>query len=89
MGANLSSKIWPNTSQDVIGSGNAFNDRNLGLLWLGSLYGMAMIWCTVTLVDHWQGPQRGQKTSFALLLAAMLMSTVWPIVILYLLYKRA
>jgi hypothetical protein len=88
MGANLSSKISVDTSEDVIGPGDAFNTRNMALLWLLAIYGIAMIWSTVSLVDRWRGPEGKRKTGFASVLAAVLLSFAWPVVFLYLLVSR-
>ena len=88
MGANLSSKISVDTSPDVISPQDAFNTRNMGLLWLGAIYGMAMIWSTVSLADRWRGPKGDRKIGFVSVLAAIILSAAWPVVFVYLLMSQ-
>jgi len=83
MGQNLSSKIVVDTSVDIISPEDAFETRNLGLLWLGSVYGIFMIWATILLVDRWRGPHGKSAVGFGSVLAAMLLSTAWPLVFVY------
>ncbi|CZR55758.1 uncharacterized protein PAC_05646 [Phialocephala subalpina] len=84
MGGNLSSKIVVNTSKDVISAPDAVNEKILAFLWLGSAYAIAMIWSTVLLCDRWGGPHGGRRVGLGSVLAAILLSTAWPIVFLYL-----
>jgi hypothetical protein len=84
MGQNLSSKISVDTSKDVLSPGDARGDKIMGLLWLLAIYGIAMIWSTTALVDRWRGPHGNSKIGFASVLAAILMSTAWPVVFVYL-----
>jgi hypothetical protein len=85
MGANLSTNVVTHvdTSADVISPQDAFNTRNLGLLWIGSIYGILMIWATILLVDRWRGPQGTSKVGFSSVLTALLLSTAWPLVFVY------
>jgi hypothetical protein len=87
MGQNLSSKIVPDTSQDVISPGDAFNTRNMALLWLLAAYAIAMIWSTTLLVDRWRGPTGNRKLGFSSAVAAVVMSTAWPVVFVYLMFS--
>jgi hypothetical protein len=84
MGQNLTSKISVDTSQDIISPEDAFNTRNMALLWLGAFYGIAMIWSTTALVDRWRGPLGNRSIGFASVIAAILISTAWPVVLVYL-----
>ncbi|KAN0089123.1 hypothetical protein V8E51_019383, partial [Hyaloscypha variabilis] len=85
MGANLSSSVITHvdTSADVISPQDAFNTRNMALLWLGSFQGIMMILSTTLLVDRWRGPQGTSKVGFVSVLAALLLSAAWPVVFLY------
>jgi hypothetical protein len=85
MGANLSTAIVTHvdTSLDVISPQDAFNTRNLGLLWLGSIQGIMMIWATILLVDRWRGPHGTSKVGFTSVVAAFLLSAAWPVVMVY------
>ncbi len=86
MGANLSSTKVVDTSKDIVGVGDAQNDMRLALLWLGAFYAMGMIGATLGLVDRWKGPRSERRVGFASVLAAMLLSTAWPLVMVYLLF---
>jgi hypothetical protein len=84
MGQNLSSKIVVDTSPDVISPQDGFNTKQMFLLWAASFYAVAMIWSTTALVDRWRGPQGNRGVSFASVIAAIILSTAWPVVFLYL-----
>lgn len=84
MGQNLSSKVVVDTTPDVISPEDAFNTRNMFLLWALAAYGIAMIWSTTALVDRWRGPMGNRSVGFASVIAAIIMSTAWPVVFLYL-----
>ena len=84
MGQNLSSKVVVDTSPDVISPEDGFNTKQMIFLWLGAIYGMAMIWSTTALVDRWRGPQGNRGVGFASVLAAIIISTAWPVVMMYL-----
>lgn len=59
-------------------------ERIFGALIAGSAYGIAMIWAVILLVDRWGGPHGGRKIGCGSVLLAILLSTCWPIVFLYL-----
>lgn len=88
MGANLSSKVTVDTSQDIIAPQDALNDRNAAFLWIGAVYGIAMIWSTVLLVDRWRGPEGKRRVGCPSALAAILLSIAWPVVFVYLLVSH-
>ncbi|KAF8847343.1 hypothetical protein BDZ45DRAFT_607609 [Acephala macrosclerotiorum] len=91
MGQNLSSnysKTIVDTAQDVITPPYIRNGKILALLWLGSAYAMAMIWSTTLLYDRWVGPQGRRAVGFRGVLAAILLSSAWPAVLLYLVTTR-
>jgi hypothetical protein len=85
MGANLSSAIITHvdTSLDVISPQDAFNTRNMALLWLGAFQGIMMILATTLLVDRWRGPQGTSKVGFVSVVAALILSAAWPVIFLY------
>ena len=85
MGQNLSTNVITrvDTSLDVISPEDAFNTRQLGFLWIGAVFGMMMIWSTTLLVDRWRGPQGTSKVGFVSVLSALLLSTAWPLVFVY------
>jgi hypothetical protein len=85
MGANLSSAIVTHvdTSLDVYQKEDAFNTRNMALLWLGTFQGVMMILATTLLVDRWRGPQGTSKVGFVSVVAALILSAAWPVIFLY------
>jgi hypothetical protein len=85
MGANLSSAIITHvdTSLDVISPQDAFNTRNMALLWLGAFQGIMMILATTLLADRWRGPQGTSKVGFVSVVAALVLSAAWPVIFLY------
>jgi hypothetical protein len=84
MGQNLS-LVWPDTSKDVISPGNVRAEKVLGVFWLGCFWAMAMIWAMVLLVDRWRGPLGNREVRFVSVVAALVLSTAWPVVFVYLL----
>lgn len=84
MGQNLSSKVVVDTTKDLISPEDAVNEKILLILWLCSAYAIAMIWSTVMLVDRWGGPHGGRKIGFGSVIAAILLSSAWPLVFVYL-----
>ncbi|KAK3935100.1 hypothetical protein QBC46DRAFT_58634 [Diplogelasinospora grovesii] len=84
MGANLSSTQVVDTSKDIISPTDRQAEIILGVAWLGSLYGIAMIWCAVNLLQRWAGPHGERGVNFFSILAAFLLSTGWPVVLVYL-----
>lgn len=87
MGQNLSSKVVVDTTPDVISPEDAFNTRNMFLLWVLAAYGIAMIWATTALVDRWRGPMGKRSVGFASVIAAIVLSTAWPVVFAYLMFS--
>jgi hypothetical protein len=85
MGANLSTAVVTHvdTSLDVISPQDAFNTRNMALLWLLAFQGIMMIWATTLLVDRWRGPQGTSKVGFVSVVAGLLLSAAWPVVFVY------
>jgi len=60
----------------------------LGLFWLGSLYGIAMIACACSLLKRWSGKHGERGTSFLSVLAAFLLATGWPVIFAYFLLQK-
>lgn len=89
MGANLSNPFIPDTSKDVIGAGDRFAEAFLGIAWVSAIYAMVMIFTTCALVDRWRGPNGTRSVGAASVLAALLMSTAWPLVLLYLMVSSS
>ncbi len=89
MGQNLSSTKVVDTSLDVISAGDARGELILLILWLSAAYGIAMIWSTILLVDRWRGPHGKSDTGLGSVLAAILLSTAWPLVFVYLLVSSS
>lgn len=85
MGANLSSTFLPDTSKDVLSPQDAFADMLLMGFWLGSIYGIGWIFTTCALVDRWKGPMDRIRVGGGSVLGAVMISAVWPVVMLYLL----
>jgi hypothetical protein len=85
MGANLSTAVVTHvdTSLDVISPQDAFNTRNMALLWLLAFQGIMMIWATTLLVDRWRGPQGTSKVGFVSVVAGFLLSRAGPVVFVY------
>ena len=84
MGANLTKNTAVDTSKDVIAPGDRFSEMVLGFLWLGSFYGIGMIWCAVALLSRWAGPNGERGFNIFSILAAFLLSTGWPAIMIYL-----
>ncbi|KAM4057187.1 hypothetical protein HRG_004028 [Hirsutella rhossiliensis] len=86
MGANLSSTFVPDTSKVVLNAPDTFADILLGIIWALVLYTCAMIFSTCLLVDRWKGPTDKNQVGTASVLGAVLLSTAWPVVMLYLMF---
>lgn len=84
MGANLSVTEEPDLSGVVL----APYDRNsvimLAAIWGIAFYGCAMIWTTCALIDRWRGPFDKIRTGKSSIVAAGFLSTMWPLVVAYL-----
>ncbi|KAF4511506.1 hypothetical protein G6O67_003294 [Ophiocordyceps sinensis] len=83
MGANLSSTFVPDTSKVVLSPSDQFSDILVGIIWALVLYTCAMIWSTCFLVDRWKGPTDKNHVGTASVVGAVLLSTAWPVVMLY------
>lgn len=79
MGQNLSSTKEVDTSLNTV-SFYRRQEKILLTLWLISAYAIAMIWFTVLLWDRWER----QRRRFGLVIEAVVLSTMWPLVFLYL-----
>jgi len=88
MGQNLSSTQVVDTSNDIISAPDRTNEIILGIIWAGALYGIAMVWCAVTLLSRWAGPHGERGFNIFSILAAFLLSTGWPVVLLFLLSSK-
>ncbi|KAH9217570.1 hypothetical protein DL95DRAFT_386411 [Leptodontidium sp. 2 PMI_412] len=88
MGANLSDLKPVDTSKAVLSTGD-FDTLaiRLPILWGGSIYVMFMIMSTCMLADRWRGPRGDRSLSAASVIAAVVMSTAWPIVLAYLIFS--
>jgi hypothetical protein len=88
MGNNLSTNYAKDTfgdpARDTISPEDAVNEKILLIIWIGAIYGIAMVTSAVLLCDRWGGPHGGRKLGLGSLLAAILISTAWPLVFLYL-----
>ncbi|KAJ4329430.1 hypothetical protein N0V84_000064 [Fusarium piperis] len=84
MGNNLSSTFVPDTSGVVFSPEDRGSAIKLGIFWAASLYGCAMIFSTCALVDRWKGPFDKIHVGFSSVMAALLLSTCWPVVMVYL-----
>jgi hypothetical protein len=88
MGANLSNPFIPDTSKDVIGAGDRFAEEFLGVAWALAIYAMVMIFSTCALVDRWRGPNGTRSVTAISVMAAFLLSTAWPVVLVYLMLSH-
>ena len=88
MGNNLSSEFEPDLSGVVLSPMD--RDANLMLLgiWCGVLYVFAMIMSTCLLVDRWRGPLDKNPTGPSSVVQAVVLSTVWPVVVGYVMVSR-
>lgn len=83
MGANLSTTVEPDLSKVVWSPTDQAAGLILAVLWAGALYTIAMIFSTLALVDRWRGPHDKNATTGGSVMAAVLLSTAWPIVLAY------
>ncbi|KAF4456400.1 hypothetical protein F53441_1470 [Fusarium austroafricanum] len=89
MGANLSSTFVPDTSGVVLSPEDRHSDMWLGIFWAASLYACAMIFSTCALIDRWKGPYDRVRMSGGNVLVALLLSTAWPVVMVYMILQPA
>lgn len=50
---------------------------------VGFFYGMGMIFGTLQIVDHWRGPRGDKPVRYLGILSAMILSTAWPLTVVY------
>ncbi|KAK4187386.1 hypothetical protein QBC35DRAFT_385021 [Podospora australis] len=84
MGQNLSlSEKFADTSKAAFAPQDRLNTMILGIAWAGSAYGIGMIWCAVTLLSRWSGREGDRDPNLFSILAAFLLATAWPMIMLY------
>ncbi|KAK0666756.1 hypothetical protein QBC41DRAFT_147034 [Cercophora samala] len=84
MGQNLSlEEPFADTSGAKFAKEDQMNSIILGIAWAGSVYGIGMIWCAVTLLSRWSGRESDRDPNLFSVLAAFLLSTGWPMIMLY------
>lgn len=83
MGNNLSSTVEPDLSGVVLADYDRASNIRLAVIFAISFYGMAMIWAALALIDRWRGPYDKIRTTKGSLVAAMVLSTAWPVVLAY------
>lgn len=84
MGNNLSSTFVPDTSAVVLSDIDRASDIKMLMFWAITLQGCAMIFSTCRLIDRWKGPYDRNKTGFGHVLMAFILSSCWPMVLIYL-----
>ncbi|KAH8738171.1 hypothetical protein BGZ61DRAFT_583144 [Ilyonectria robusta] len=85
MGNNLSTSVQFDTSGAVFSPEDRASGIKLIIFWVSTLYVCAMIFSTCALVDRWKGPYDRIRTGAGSVMAALLLSTAWPVVMAYLL----
>ncbi|AEO68485.1 uncharacterized protein THITE_2145626 [Thermothielavioides terrestris NRRL 8126] len=84
MGQNLSlSEKFADTSKATLSPFDRENDIILGVIWASCFYAFGMIWCAVTLLRRWAGRNGERGINIFSILAALLLSTGWPVILLY------
>ncbi|KAK4154798.1 hypothetical protein C8A00DRAFT_32393 [Chaetomidium leptoderma] len=84
MGQNLSlSEKFADTSGAALAPWDATADIILAVLWGCSIYAMCMIWCAVGLLSRWSRGDAEKDVSLFSVLAAFLLSSGWPVILLY------
>ncbi|KAL1881268.1 hypothetical protein Daus18300_001120 [Diaporthe australafricana] len=53
----------------------------IGTAWAGTAYAIGMIWTTLALIDRWRGVHGDGNINFISVIAAIIMSALWPIVL--------
>jgi len=84
MGANLSSTEVVDTSKDVTSPTDLFAAYVLVTVWGCVLYVCAMIFTTCALIDRWMGPNLDKPVNLFSVIAAFLLSSAWPAVLVLL-----
>lgn len=85
MGNNLSTPVEFDTSGAVFSPEDRASGIKLIIFWVCTLYVCAMIFSTCALIDRWKGPYDRIRTGAGSVMAALLLSTAWPVVMAYLL----
>ncbi|KAK4120707.1 hypothetical protein N657DRAFT_579335 [Parathielavia appendiculata] len=84
MGQNLSlSEKFASTSKATLAPWDREADIILGVIWACCLYGIGAIWCTVGLLRRWSGHHEEREINIISLLAAFLLSSGWPVILVY------
>ena len=83
MGQNLSDMTPVDTSKDVLTASDRMADIFMAIFWAGSLYVCGMIFCICSLLGRWSGPNEKRGLNICSVLGAMLLSTGWPVVLLF------
>ncbi|KAI6778864.1 uncharacterized protein J7T54_000520 [Emericellopsis cladophorae] len=83
MGNNLSSQFEPDLSGVVLAPYDRDASIILGATWGIVFYIIAMIWSTCALIDRWKGPNDKIRTGKSSVVAALVLSTMWPVVVAY------
>jgi len=84
MGQNLSlSEKFADASGVTLAPWDRDNDILVAILWGCSLYAIGMIWCAVGLLRRWSGKDGDRDVNIFSVLAAFLLSTAWPVILLY------
>ena len=78
--------VWPSTALDIPSASEHRANRELGLLVLLAVWGIAMIWSMCLLVDRWRGPVGNRAVGLGSVVAAFVLSLFWPIVFAYLFF---
>lgn len=89
MGANLSQfEHNPNLDGVKYADFDRVGAIMVGAIWGIVFYALAMIWTTCALVDRWRGPNDKIRVERSSVLAALVLSAVWPAVVLYLMASQ-
>jgi hypothetical protein len=84
MGQNLSlSEKFADTSKATLAPWDRNADIIVGVIWACCLYAIGMIWCAVGLLRRWSGPDEERGVNIFSVLAAFLLSSGWPVILLY------
>lgn len=66
----------------AVSPSDALADTILGVAWGGAFYLIGMIWTTLALIDRWRGPHGDGEIGLFSVVAALLLSVPWPVVII-------
>ncbi|KAK4457685.1 hypothetical protein QBC42DRAFT_278558 [Cladorrhinum samala] len=84
MGQNLSlSEKFADTSAATLSPTDKVNIIIMACAWAGSIYGIGMIWCAVNLLQRWSGRHGEKGFNLFSILAAFILSSGWPLIMLY------